>query len=99
MAKQLEGVGRRPPRCEADPGRLAGPQEGRFAIRLPMDPTGMAGALAEAFNDIVQQVAESTDELDRISVAVGKEGKIDQRLSVGGRHRRMGRPASIPSIR
>ena len=45
----------------------------------------MAGALAEAFNDIAQQVADSTDELDRISVAVGKEGKVlDQRLSLGG---------------
>ena len=49
-----------------------------------MDQIGMAGAIAEAFNDIAQQLAESTAELDRISLAVGKEGKIDQRLSLGG---------------
>src|SRR5262249_52293707 len=54
-----------------------------FTTRLPMDQTGMAGAIAEAFNDIAQQLAESTAELDRLSVAVGKEGRIDQRLSIG----------------
>jgi CheY-like chemotaxis protein/signal transduction histidine kinase/HAMP domain-containing protein len=65
-------------------GALRALGRGDFAVRLAMDQTGMAGAIAEAFNDIAQQVAESTDELDRISVAVGKEGKIDQRLSLGG---------------
>ena len=55
---------------------------GDFAVRLPMDQIGMAGAIADAFNDIAQQLAESTAELDRISLAVGKEGKIDQRLSL-----------------
>ena len=64
-------------------GALRALGKGDFAVRLPMDQTGMAGAIAEAFNDIAQQIAESTDELDRISLAVGKEGKIDQRLSLG----------------
>ena len=65
-------------------GALRALRKGDFAVRLPMDQIGMAGAIAEAFNDIAQQLAESTDELDRISLAVGKEGKIDQRLSLGG---------------
>ena len=65
-------------------GALRALRKGDFAVRLPMDQTGMAGAIAEAFNDIAQQLAESTAELDRISLAVGKEGKIDQRLSLGG---------------
>jgi methyl-accepting chemotaxis protein len=65
-------------------GALRALRRGDFTIRLPMDQTGMAGAIAEAFNDIAQHIAESTAELDRISVAVGKEGRIDQRLSLGG---------------
>ncbi len=73
-------------RLDAKPilGALRALRRGDFAVRLPMDQIGMAGAIAEAFNDIAQQLAESTAELDRISVAVGKEGKIDQRLSLGG---------------
>src|SRR5262249_28276929 len=65
-------------------GALRALRRGDFTIRLPMDQTGMGGAIAEAFNDIAQQLAESTAELDRLSVAVGKEGRIDQRLSIGG---------------
>ncbi len=37
----------------------------------------------------------STAELEGISAAVGKEGKIDQRLSLRVRHRRVGRPRPI----
>src|SRR5262245_31188690 len=65
-------------------GALRALRRGDFTTRLSMDLTGMAGAIAEAFNDVAQQLAESTDELDRISGAVAKEGKIDQRLSLGG---------------
>ena len=72
------------PDAKAILGALRALRKGDFAVRLPMDQTGMAGAIAEAFNDIAQQVGESTAELDRISVAVGKEGQIDQRLSLGG---------------
>ena len=64
-------------------GALRALGRGDFAVRLPMDQTGMAGAVAEAFNDIAQQMAESTDELDRIGLTVVKEGKIDQRLPLG----------------
>ena len=80
-------------------GALRALGKGDFAVRLPMDQTGMAGAIAEAFNDIAQQIAESTDELDRISLAVGKEGKINQRAVVGRAPPAGGRPASIPSTR
>src|SRR5262245_56914897 len=65
-------------------GALRALGRGDFTVRLPMDQIGMAGAIAEAFNNIAQHLAESTAELDRISLAVGKEGKIDQRLSLGG---------------
>src|SRR5262249_39556744 len=63
-------------------GALRALRKGDFTMRLPMDQIGMAGAIAEAFNDIAQQIADSANELERLSVAVGKEGKIDQRLSL-----------------
>ena len=65
-------------------GALRALQKGDFTTRLPMDQIGMAGAIAEAFIDIAQQIADSTNGLERLSIAVGKEGKIDQRLSSGG---------------
>src|SRR5262245_36085655 len=63
-------------------GALRALGRGDFAVRLPMDQIGITGAIAEAFNDLAEKLAESTAELDRVSVAVGKEGKIEERLSL-----------------
>jgi signal transduction histidine kinase/DNA-binding response OmpR family regulator/HAMP domain-containing protein len=59
-------------------------KNGDFTARLPADQAGMAGAIAEAFNDVAELMATSTREMDRISHAVGKEGKIKQRASLPG---------------
>jgi HAMP domain-containing protein len=56
-------------------------KNGDFTVRLPDDQTGMAGAIAGAFNEVVKRVEESTEELERISKAVGKEGKVTQRMA------------------
>src|ERR1700758_4263743 len=57
-------------------------RKGDFTVRLPEDQTGLAGAIAEAFNEVVELVEESTEELERISRVVGKEGRITQRMAV-----------------
>src|SRR6187399_1269528 len=58
-------------------------KKGRRGARLPLDWTGVAGKVADAFNDVVEQNERMAEELARLSRVVGKEGKLSQRLSVG----------------
>src|SRR3712207_779938 len=57
-------------------------RKGDFSVRLPMDLTGIDGEIAEAFNDVVGLNETMTREFERISVTVGKEGKISQRAKL-----------------
>jgi HAMP domain-containing protein/CheY-like chemotaxis protein/signal transduction histidine kinase len=54
-------------------------KRGDFSARLPLDLTGIDGEIALAFNDVVELNDQLTRELKRMSVVVGKEGKIAQR--------------------
>ena len=56
-------------------------KKGDFKVRLADDQTGLPGAIAEAFNEVVELMEGSTEELERISTAVGKEGRITQRMA------------------
>src|SRR5262249_26229801 len=58
-------------------------KKGDFTARLPGNQTGVAGAIAEAFNDIVELLQNTTGEFARIGTIVGKEGRIKQRASLG----------------
>src|SRR5438874_6172632 len=58
-------------------------KEGDFAIRLPVDDTGIAGKVYDTLNEIFRLNARMASEFARISQAVGKEGKINQRASLG----------------
>jgi HAMP domain-containing protein/signal transduction histidine kinase/DNA-binding response OmpR family regulator len=58
-------------------------RKGDFSVRLPLDWTGVSGKVADAFNDVIELNERMANELDRISRAVGKEGKIHQRASLG----------------
>ena len=58
-------------------------KDGDFSVRLPVDQTGIAGKVADTLNDIFQLNERMTSEFARISSAVGKEGKINQRASMG----------------
>ncbi|MGI0487360.1 HAMP domain-containing protein [Pantanalinema rosaneae CENA516] len=58
-------------------------KKGNFAVRMPIDQTGMAGKVADAFNDIIEMNERMANELERISTVVGKEGKINERASLG----------------
>src|SRR5262245_29491479 len=59
-------------------------REGEFAVRLPSDLTGIPGKIADAFNDIAVVSERRARETARVSRAVGKEGKLKQRMSVPG---------------
>ena len=58
-------------------------KEGDFSVRLPVDHTGVAGKIADTLNDIFRLNERMASEFARISRAVGKEGKITQRASLG----------------
>src|SRR5215470_1977981 len=59
-------------------------KKGDFSARLPMDWTGLAGKIADAFNDMVEVNARLASELERLSRVVGTEGKIAQRATASG---------------
>ena len=58
-------------------------RKGDFSVRLPSDRTGIAGDIAEAFNDIVDLNERTANELRRMTTVVGRDGRIGQRASIG----------------
>ena len=74
-------------------------RDGDFAVRLPSDVAGVSGKIADAFNEIVGISDRRARETTRVSHAVGKEGKLKQRMSLPRRGRRLGRRGRLPSTR
>src|SRR5256885_11428967 len=62
---------------------LMGLKKGDFTVRLPLGWTGISGKVADTFNEVAEMLSHSTEELSRISRVVGKEGRIQERLSFG----------------
>src|SRR5438093_3412690 len=58
-------------------------KKGDFSNRLPMEWTGIAGKVADTFNDVLDLNERMAKELERLNRVVGKEGKINQRASLG----------------
>src|SRR6185312_3700843 len=63
---------------------LAALKKGDFGVRLPVTFTSTEGKVADAFNDVAELLSGTTRDLSRISHVVGKEGKINERLSISG---------------
>src|SRR5258705_8661330 len=57
---------------------------GDFSARLPVNWLGMAGKIADAFNEMVEMNERMASELERLSHVVGTEGKITQRATLSG---------------
>jgi HAMP domain-containing protein/signal transduction histidine kinase/DNA-binding response OmpR family regulator len=55
-------------------------RNGDFSVRLPGSWTGVAGKLADTFNDIVTANQQMANELKRVGQAVGKEGRTRERI-------------------
>ena len=58
-------------------------RDGDFSVRLPVDQIGLPGKICDVLNDILKLNQRMASEFARINEAVGKEGKITQRVSLG----------------
>jgi HAMP domain-containing protein/CheY-like chemotaxis protein len=59
-------------------------RNGDFTRRLPNEWTGMHGKVADTLNDVLIMNERRSNEISRVSVAVGKNGRLSQRISVPG---------------
>ena len=62
---------------------LSALKQGKRGVRLPVEWTGLCGKVADAFNDVVELNEKMASELARLSHAVGKEGRLGQRMNLG----------------
>ena len=63
---------------------LTAVKRGDFTVKMPMSQTGVAGKISDTLNDIIELNRETSTEFERVSQAVGKEGKITQRARLNG---------------
>jgi HAMP domain-containing protein/CheY-like chemotaxis protein/GAF domain-containing protein len=61
-------------------------KRGDFEVELPLEFTGVAGEIAAELNAVIDMNRRLAAELARVSVVVGKEGKLTQRASLGDVH-------------
>ncbi len=54
-------------------------RDGDFSVRLPGSWTGLEGKIADTFNEIVAANEQMAQDLKRVGMAVGKEGKTRER--------------------
>jgi len=58
-------------------------KRGNFSVRMPVHETGLSGKIADTLNEILDLNEKMVSEFARISKAVGKDGRITQRASIG----------------
>ena len=63
---------------------LAQVKSGDFTARMPLEWIGVAGKVADSFNDVIIANQVLGAELARVSDVVGKQGKLSQRVVLGG---------------
>ncbi len=66
---------------------LAQVRSGDFTARMPLEWTGVAGKVADGLNDVIIANQALETELARVSVAVGEQGKLSQRVALRGASR------------
>ena len=70
-------------------------RDGDFSVRLPGDKTGLAGKVADTFNEIVSSNQRLARELERAGQIVGKDGQTRHRMSSDRRSGCMGRDGKL----
>jgi signal transduction histidine kinase/HAMP domain-containing protein/ActR/RegA family two-component response regulator len=63
---------------------LAQVTDGDFTARMPLDWTGLAGKVADGLNDVIAANQAFEAHLAMVSEVVGKQGKLSQRVVMGG---------------
>ena len=56
---------------------------GDFSVRMRSDQVGIAGKIADAFNEIAATNQRMAEQLEKVGEQVGKEGKTRQRVKFG----------------
>src|SRR5436305_11319753 len=64
-------------------GSLQAMKAGDFSVRMRSDQLGMAGKIADAFNDIAATNQRMADQLEKVGEQVGRQGKTRQRVKFG----------------
>ena len=62
---------------------LQAARAGDFSARLPTDQVGLAGKIADAFNDVVSANERMAQQLEQVGQSVGREGRTRKRLRLG----------------
>jgi signal transduction histidine kinase/HAMP domain-containing protein len=63
---------------------IAQVKNGVFTARMPLEWTGVAGKVADGLNDIIIANQGLETELARVSDVVGAQGRLSQRVQLGG---------------
>jgi HAMP domain-containing protein/CheY-like chemotaxis protein/signal transduction histidine kinase len=61
-------------------GALQAMRVGNFSVRLPGDQTGIAGKIADTFNEIAASNQRMAQQLEEVGNVVGREGKTGKRV-------------------
>ncbi len=64
-------------------GALQSMREGSFTVRMAGDRTGLAGKIADTFNEIVGSNQRMAEQLERVGEMVGRQGKTRHRVKLG----------------
>ncbi|HYL48139.1 MAG TPA: HAMP domain-containing protein, partial [Stellaceae bacterium] len=56
---------------------------GDFSVRLPRDQVGLAGKIADTFNEIAAANQRMAQQLEQVGNTVGREGRTKQRVKFG----------------
>ena len=70
-------------------------RDGDFSVRLPGDCDGLAGKIADAFNDIVAANERMAQQLERVGEVVGRRARPASASSFGVAERRLGRDGRL----
>ena len=62
---------------------LQGLRLGDFAVRMPAEHAGLAGKIAEIFNEIAASNQRMAEQLERVGQDVGRDGRTRQRVKLG----------------
>src|SRR3984957_8794314 len=65
-------------------GVLARVNAGDFTARMPLEWTGVAGKVADGFNEVITANQALAVELARVTRVVGTQGELSQRVVLGG---------------
>src|SRR6202044_3656874 len=58
-------------------------RDGSFSVRMAGDRVGLAGKIADTFNEIVANNQRMAEQLERVGEMVGRQGKTRHRVKLG----------------